>query len=597
MKCRKKILCMIIAGLVIMLNLSGPAVAQMEGDEGSGLISIAFREADIQDVLRALGEIGNVNIVAGKEVTGTVTVQLKDVALEDALEAILSVNGFQYRWKNNIILVEKGEEIFNSEVIPLNFANADEAKEMIEKLVSEKGDVKVHERLNELIITDYDKNIDRMKSLIERIDQPPLQVRIETKIIKMAVGDIQELGIRWQASYSNLKPAWQSETDADGNAINENWTTDDQDDVKFEKGIATFDIANPAGVNSASLDGGVFNIAELATIGDKIRIGAAIDALIQDQKANVLSSPNITTLNNKQASIVIGEKVGIREQTQTTTGTTESVRFEDVGIKLYVTPKIARNGYITMHIKPEISTVEVYTETQQRFSTTQAETYVRVKDEHTVIIGGLIQDDETKSVRKIPFLGSIPILGLPFRHKDTSRTKSELVIFLTPSILKDGIFETKSIMADATDYEAKRDLESKAKENEMLEKFSAVKKADDIRDYTKDVDEQKEEARRLYKEARELETLGCRVKDERRQALFNKAIAYYLQVGRDYKDMTKYSPESLYRAARIYYKYLELYGKAELIFDEIVQEYPETRYAKKALKYLRKIRKSSMQGE
>ncbi|MBN1521053.1 MAG: secretin and TonB N-terminal domain-containing protein [Candidatus Aureabacteria bacterium] len=597
MKRLKKPFIKVFLGLLVIWISAGSAFAQTGSlGESSGLITISFRDAEIRDVLRALGDIGGVNIVVGKDVQGTVTVQLKDVGLEEALDAILTVNGYQYRKKGNIILVEKGDEILDSDVIVVNFANADEVKDMVEKLISEKGDVKVHEKLNELVITDYRKNIERAKTLISQIDQPPFQVRIETKIIEMEIGDLEKLGLRWKTKYSQYKAEnWARDGDGnlvydeDGNLISENWPSDDQN--LYQGGETTFDLASDAGVNASSLTGGQLSIAEFASIAEKIRIGAAIDALVQDKRANILSAPSITTLDNKQASIVIGEKVGIREQTQTTTGTTESVRFEDVGIKLYVTPKISNNGYVTMHIRPEISNISVYTETQQRFSTTQAETNVRVKDGHSVIIGGLIKDDEVKTVRKVPLLGSIPIIGIPFRHKSFDRTKNEIVIFLTPRILQQGTFRTESTMSEATDYDAKRNLEAKETEKKMISNFSEAKKKDDIRDYKDEIEEDKDTADSYFKKAKSLESLAHRVGDERKIALFNRSIAYYLQVARDYKGLTKYPPEALYRAGKIYYKYLKRYDDAEAVFQEIVQDYPESRYARKALSYLSKIQK------
>ncbi len=560
-------------------------------------ITVSFKNAEIKDVLRSIGKIAGVNIVIGNDVQGNVTVQLKDVSLEDALNAILTVNGYHFRRKGGIILVEKGEEILNTEVIALNFSNAEEVKKMVEKLLSEKGDIKVNERLNELIVIDYEKNINKIKKLIEYIDRAPLQVRIESKIIELELGDLENLGIRWKTKYSQYKgESWARDSsgnlvyDSDGNLISENWYGDDKEGELYQKGEATFDLESDDGVNSSSLTGGQLNIAEFANIAEKLRIGAAIDALIQDKRANILSAPSITTLNNKQASIVIGEKVGIREQTQTTTGTTESVRFEDVGIKLYVTPKISNNGYITMHIQPEISSISVYTETQQRFSTTQAETNVRVKDGHTVIIGGLIKNNEAKTIRKIPILGSIPILGLPFRYKNYTRTKNEIIIFLTPKILKQGPYVADIEDENAPkDYEEKRSIEAKAREKRMLSNFAEIKKKKDYEDYTDILGAEKDAAKNYFKQAKKLEKLAYKVKDIRKDALFKKAVVYYLRVAKEYKNYTKYAPESLYRVGKIYYKYYKNYSKSEEYFRTLINEYPESKYARKAVKYIKKI--------
>jgi type IV pilus secretin PilQ/predicted competence protein len=601
----------ILLGVVIASLLGFTAFAQEETStepenktESPKLISVNFRDAEIQDVMRSIADLSGVNIVMGKDVKGTVTVSLKDIDLDGALDAILSVNGFQYRWKRNVILVEKGEELLDSAVFTIDYANAAEVKEMLEKVTSEKGVVKINEKLNEIIVTDFARNIDKAKQIIEQIDKPPLQVKIESKLVEVEIGALKELGVRWKMQYSNYKgDSWRRTKDADGKEVvnykdkdgqdstiplNENWDTESQD--PFENGKVGFDVGSTAGVDPSSvLSGGTLLIEELATIGQKYRIGAAIDALVQDKKATILSSPSITTLNNKQASIVVGEKVGIRETTQTTTGTTESIRFEDAGVKLYVTPKIAKNDYITMLVKPEVSSITDYTDTQLRITTTQAETNVRVKDQHTVVIGGLIKDEETRISRKVPILGSIPILGIPFRNTNNDRTKKELIIFLTPTVLKDGRFETKSTMSEAADYDEKRDQEAQVAEEDLLKKFSDKKLKGNVKDYRSSVMEEKEKALSLFKEAKRMETLAYRTRDERKHGLYNKAIAYYLSVARDYKDLTKYSAEALYDAGYIYYKYLKDYSAAKAVFEEVLKDYPETSYAKKSLKYIKKI--------
>ncbi|MCK5591050.1 MAG: hypothetical protein KAI72_03755, partial [Candidatus Pacebacteria bacterium] len=181
--------------------------------------------------------------------------------------------------------------------------------------------------------------------------------------------------------------------------------------------------------------------------------------------------------------------------------------------------------------------------------------------------------------------------GLAFRNKSFERTKKEIVIFLTPKILKVGPFETKATSADISDYDRKRDLEAKAKEEDMLNKFSGVQKKEDIRDYTADIDDDKKRSESIFKEARSLEKLAIRVSDERERPLYNKAISYYLQVARDYKGLTKNCPEALFRVGRIYYTDMKRYGDAELIFQEVLNEYPENKYAKKAIRYLKKINK------
>jgi len=161
-------------------------------------------------------------------------------------------------------------------------------------------------------------------------------------------------------------------------------------------------------------------------------------------ETKLLSSPRITAINNEEASILVGTREAyITEsvtQGESTTTTSESVTFLDVGVQLKVTPIINEDGFVTMKIKPEVSSVARILTTSQGneipiIDTTTAETKVMVKDGHTIIIGGLIKDETVRTIKKIPILGDIPFLGMAFRQVDEDKEKTELVVFLTPHII------------------------------------------------------------------------------------------------------------------------------------------------------------------
>ncbi len=163
---------------------------------------------------------------------------------------------------------------------------------------------------------------------------------------------------------------------------------------------------------------------------------ATIDALVQAQKAHLLASPSIAVLNNREARIIIGEKVPYKERTQTTTGTTETTRFIDVGTTLRVTPSINADGYITLAIHPEVSSVKALIDAGPQITTREADTVVRVKEGETIVIGGLIRQEDNRVRSRIPILGDIPIIGFLFSNWSKDQTQTELAVFITPKILR-----------------------------------------------------------------------------------------------------------------------------------------------------------------
>ncbi|MBQ4494286.1 MAG: type II and III secretion system protein, partial [Selenomonadaceae bacterium] len=173
--------------------------------------------------------------------------------------------------------------------------------------------------------------------------------------------------------------------------------------------------------------------------------GARINALVTDGKAKILSRPNVTTIQGREAVINVGSSVPVPKVSSTNTSTTTSIEYRDAGIILRYTPRINSDGTITAKIHTEVSTPQYIPDMQAyRFNTRSAETTVTVRDGEPMIIGGLIGAEEAKSVSKIPFLGDLPILGALFRNHRKSKSESELIIFLTAHVLRGASNETLS---------------------------------------------------------------------------------------------------------------------------------------------------------
>jgi len=464
----------------------------------SNTISLDLKGVDIIDVLKMLSARSNLNIVAGRNVRGRVTLFLKDVDIWDAFEIILAANSLAYEKEGDIInvmterdyeqlygekfytkkelrifkleyakaidvskalnqakskigkvIIDEGsntvivmdsprminnmeqmiarlDEPVETRVFSLNYAKAEDIKTKIsEALTKGVGTIQVDERTNKVIVKELSKQMPEIAKIIEEMDEKHKVVLIEAKIVEIELTEQYQYGIDWKAVF-NKHPA------TDGIRLN------------FDNiGGSVFD---------GAATGGAFTVAEIA----HGYFENAIEVLETVGKTNVISCPRITVLNNEEARVMVGTKqpyvTTTRSSTEVGTDFSSSVTYIDLGISLTVTPTINRDGFVTMKIKPEIKsqTGTVTTaheedatgDTIPVVSTSESETTVMVKDGHTIIIAGLIQDRDEFEENKIPILGDIPLLGYFFKNKtrgEISSTdlpeKKELVVFLTPYIV------------------------------------------------------------------------------------------------------------------------------------------------------------------
>ncbi len=370
-------------------------------------ISIDLENADILTVLRALSEYAGVNIVAGKDVKGTVTVRLHNVPWRQALEIILKASGYAFREDPGVIRVDTAENLDKqdfdlpliSNIYKLEFAKPSEMLTKIQAMLSPKGKANVDERTNSVVVTDVEPIQDKIKQLVKLLDTPTPQVEIMAKVVDMDAAQSQGLGIDW-----TLKG--------------------------LESRILRADItSNP---NPAIAGYGVFNIG---TVPSLAQVAATISLLEERGKAQTLSAPRVSAVDNQRASILGGQRFGI--PTRDMAGNTV-IQFYTVGTKLEVTPHINSLEEITMEIHAEVSELDRASALAGRpiITTSEADSKVLVKDGNTVVIGGFIRKKETKSVRGVPILRSIPILGVLFRETTVTYEDRELLIFITPTIIK-----------------------------------------------------------------------------------------------------------------------------------------------------------------
>lgn len=374
--------------------------------EAPGLISVDLENADIQTILRAMAHYGGKNVIAGEEVKGTVTMKLTNVTWKQAFDVIVKTAGFSYREEENIIRVAQGstfdKERESSElaqpvihmVYKLSFADPKEVKKNVDKLISKKGKVEVDERTNSLIVTDIKSRHDDIKALVEILDAPNPQVDIEVKVVDIDYDFSRNLGITWTAK--NLRSR-------------------------------KYNIAA-----SGSLYTPIAGIMDLSvgTVRNFAKLQALLNLSEGEGKTKTIANPRITALNNREAEMLGGKKFPVNVLDQAGNLVT---RYFEVGTKLKVTPHINSLNEITMDIHAELSNVDPKT---LIITSTEATTRQLVKDGETVVLGGFVREEAQESEQGLPILRHIPILGYLFKTHGKAMKKREVLIFLTPHIIK-----------------------------------------------------------------------------------------------------------------------------------------------------------------
>jgi type IV pilus assembly protein PilQ len=488
---KKALLCLaiLLAGLCLSERPaptaeSGPSVPLEKK------ISLDLRDMDLVEILKFLAKKGNFNLFVSSGVQGKVSLYLDEVDIDDALSLILQTNNLAYRQQGEIVYImtlqeyrgrygEDFSEGRESRVMKLKYAAPSQIVRMIQPLKSPRGTIVVDEKTGDIILIDQPDKLAFMTKLITQFDAPPQTRVFDISYSKAA--DIRNI-ILQQADAKGIVSV-QSDTRSNQVIVTapsvrmdeiasligkiDRKTREVSIDTQIVKIVLNDD--NRRGIDwqylfrrgfLESLDLNV-NLPQVPALTQFGSIGYgtipndnfnAVFSLIQSLgESKILASPRLTVVENDEAKILIGTREAYVTTTTTTTGvgvsnTAEAVSFLDVGISLRVAPVINKEGYVTMKIKPEVSSVgRVITTPSESeipiIDTTQAETRVMVKDGATIVIGGLRKDEKSRRSNRIPFLSAIPVLGNLFKNSVDEMEQSELVVFLTPHILKDGEME------------------------------------------------------------------------------------------------------------------------------------------------------------
>ncbi len=417
----RKSLIVLGAGALLLLMV-GPAATQTEDQK---IRSLVFQNAEVRSVFSMLADRGKTNIVVNPAVTGQISISITDVTWRQALDIITKTYGLAAIEEVGYIRILPIKDFLGEQsdlekrladqklllplevkVIPVYNASAKDMKIAVKSMLSERGKVEIDERTNSLIVNELPKNLDKVEEFVRGLDKETKQIKISTQLIEIEKRYLSELGINWATSYQDPGGA--------GNVSfkqNANKTTDSIADVRLLTG------------SSGNLSG----------------LSARITALVQDGKAKIVSHPEITTVDNKEAIVQVGQKIPIKQFDAS--GNTV-ITFYDVGTVLKVTPHVTAENRILLQLKPEKSSYQ-FDPNGVIINTSNAVTNVVVENGQTAVIGGLSTKDERKTSIGVPFLKNIPLIGYFFRYTKKEITDKDLIIFVTPTIMTPETMQAK----------------------------------------------------------------------------------------------------------------------------------------------------------
>ncbi|SEO35374.1 secretin N-terminal domain-containing protein [Propionispora vibrioides] len=395
-----------------------------------GSISLNFIQEDIRIVLHTLSLLSGVNMIidesAAKD-SPTITVRMENVSLDTAIDLIAQAKGLTYHKVDNTIIFERAD-VADSAVIKLQYVTAPDMKDTITS-AAEGLKVKVETDIpsNSLLVTGSSLGISRIKQIVGELDKRLQQVELEAKVVAISKSATKDLGISWTWDETPKSVEYDPPTYS--------YDSDTGKYVMTDQGTITRHA-------SSSVGGGYPGIIQFGSspingLPYEFYYSAKINALVSKGNAKILSQPKVITVNGKQARILIGDRIPVQTNTVANGTTSTSTTYIDTGIKLTYTPVVGADGQITANVRTEVSTPQLVSDIKQyQITTREAETNVRMKDGETMVIGGLIGSQESKTITKVPFLGDLPILGSLFKSVSNTGSESEIVIFLTAHVLQ-----------------------------------------------------------------------------------------------------------------------------------------------------------------
>jgi type IV pilus assembly protein PilQ len=412
-------------------------------------ISLDFKDVEIDDVLRLIAEVSDLNIIAGDEVQGQVTIRLVDVPWDQALDVILLTKGLGFIRVGNVLRIAPGEVLKSEEearlqekrakekledlvvkLQPVNYANVKEVAKMVKRLLTARGSVDIDVRTNTVILKDIANVIDEATALIKAIDTQTPQVMIEAKIVEANLDYLREVGSRWGVGVQPFEDAFDTGSPLKEDVGSDGFTLQPVQDI-LGNGIAPNNIAvsNPI----TELATGIVNVGAFL-LDDRFNLDLELAAAESEGEGKVISSPRVVTLDNRKASIEQGVSIPF----QTFENGDAKLEFIDAVLRLDVTPHITQDKSIIMKIEVQRNAPDdsVPTPTgSPAIAKNEAETETLVKDGQTLVIGGIYVVRSADRQSRVPYFHKIPVIGNAFKNNETREVRQELLVFVTPRVV------------------------------------------------------------------------------------------------------------------------------------------------------------------
>jgi type IV pilus assembly protein PilQ len=445
------------AGDVFAVELKPVTVEQQQARQRQEFtgerLSLNFQDIEVRSVLQLIADFTGLNVVVSDSVTGNITLRLQDVPWDQALEIILRTKGLDMRRQGNVLLIAPAAEIaarerlelesqkqlrelapIRTEFLQVNYAKASELATLIQNgetsLLSERGTVKIDPRTNTLIVQDTEQNLSDIRNLIARLDVPVRQVLIESRIVIATDDFTRDLGVRFGAAgaevfngdsvaviggsndgyvdYGNLNPGYEVPAGSGNAGL-----------------IVDLPVVNPAGALSMAV----------GKIGSYL-LQLELSAMEAEGRGSIVSSPRVITANQKPATIEQGVEIPYLEASSS--GAT-SVSFKKAVLGLTVTPQITPDDRVLLDLEVSKDSRGQETLAGPAINTQSVTTQVLVSNGETVVLGGVYERTNTNGVTRVPLLGELPLIGALFRSTSAVDNRSELLVFVTPKILKESL--------------------------------------------------------------------------------------------------------------------------------------------------------------
>ncbi|APR68343.1 MAG: type IV pilus secretin PilQ [Thalassobium sp.] len=446
---------------LLSINVSEPPKDQKEAQKKQfpftgEKLSLNFQNIEVRAVLQLIADFTGLNLVASDSVQGAITLRLQNVPWDQALDLVLKTKGLGQRQMGSVLLIAPAAEIaarekveleavrqveelapLVTEYMQLKYAKASVLATLLtseQGLLSERGTAVVDERTNTLLMKDTSANLEKVREAIIMLDVPVRQVLIEARIVVANTSVGKELGVKWGgASFKDNGSNW---TTAGGSQQ----TLTEGSQILFDRATTGSSTQKIDLTNANIVDFGATNAAASTfAIGYQTAdflLDLELSAIETEGRAEIVSQPRVITADGQTASIESGTEIPYQQASSS--GAT-NVAFKSAVLRLEVTPQITPDDRIIMDLLINQDSVGEQTSAGPSINTNAVETQVLVENGETVVLGGIFRSEDVTTIRKTPFFGDLPLIGALFRYKSKTDTKSELLVFITPRLVKDTL--------------------------------------------------------------------------------------------------------------------------------------------------------------